>query len=268
MPWELSRKDPIVDVALLGRRSFAISFLVMLTVGGILFGSTQILPQLLQTSFGYTATWAGLALMPGGAVMLVIMPVVGILTKYLQAKYMILFGLVSCAASLYHFTGLSPDSSYWTFAWSRALQTIGLPFLFVPITTVSDAGLPPEKTGQASSLINVARNVGGSMGVATVQTVLARRSQVHQTYLGEHVSAVSPTYRDTLDQVMRHFESLGSTAAQARQQATAWIGQVVTGQANFLAYIDAFMVMALIAACVAPLALLLPGKTGDGEAPG
>ena len=257
VPWELSREDPIVDLRLLGRRQFASAFVVMLTIGAILFSSTQIMPQMLQTNFGYTATWAGLALMPGGAVMLCIMPIAGNLTRFAPAKYMILFGLVSVAIALWHFTSVSPDSGYWNLAWFRIWQTIGLPFLFVPITTVSYAGLPPEKTGAASSLINVARNLGGSIGVATAQTVFAQRSQVHQSFLVEHIAPSSLNYQTALDQITQAFKAQGGAAVQAQSEAIGWIGQTIASQAALLAYIDVFFVLAVVAACVAPVALIL-----------
>jgi MFS transporter, DHA2 family, multidrug resistance protein len=264
VPWELSRKDPIVDLRLLGRRQFAASFVVMLTVGAILFSSTQILPQLLQLNFGYTATWAGLALMPGGLVMLTLMPLVGQLTRFVPAKWMILFGLICVAAGLWHVTSLSPDAGYWYFATARIFQTVGLPFLFIPITTVSYAGLPPDKTGQASSLINVARNIGGSFGVALAQTVFAQRSQVHQSFLGEHVAPSSVPYQQTLEAVTRHFVAQGASAVEAQNQAFAWIGRTVLSQASLLAFIDVFFVLAVIAALVAPVALLLRAEPEQG----
>jgi DHA2 family multidrug resistance protein len=268
VPWELRRRQPIVDIRLLGRRQFGGAFLVMLALGATLFSSTQILPQMLQTNYGYTATWAGLALMPGGVVMALLMPVVGALTKYVRAKYLIMVGLACVSYAMWHMTGLSPDAGYFYFATARVLQTIGLPFLFVPITTVSYSGLPPDKTGEASALINVARNLGGSIGVAMAQTMFAQRSQVHQSFLAEHVVPSSTNYQQTLSAVSRHFIAQGTTPAQAPAQATGWIGQTVMTQSALLAYIDVFFALAILAALVIPIALLLRSDAHPAQAGG
>jgi DHA2 family multidrug resistance protein len=265
IPWELGRKDPTVDLRLLGRRQFGASFVVMLTIGAILFSSTQILPQMLQSNYGYTATWAGLALMPGGLVMLCVMPIVGGLTRFVPSKYMIMFGMACIALSMWHITGLAPQSDYWYFAVARIYQTLGLPFLFVPITAASYAGLPPDKTSEASAIINVARNLGGSIGVAAAQTVFAQRTQVHHVYLSEHVAPALGTYREALGAASTFFSTQGSAPTAARSQALGWIGQQVETQASLLAYIDVFATLALVAAVVVPVGLLLRAEAKSGH---
>ncbi|WP_234681708.1 DHA2 family efflux MFS transporter permease subunit [Bradyrhizobium monzae] len=257
IPWELSREEPIIDLRLLGRRQFAACFLVMLGTGAVLISTTQILPQLLQTELNYTALLAGLALSPAGIVTLMLMPVAGRLVSTVQPKYLIMFGAAVVAFSMWHLTGLNGDITYGYAALSRIFLAIGLPFLFLPVTTASYDGLPPDKTNQASALINVARNIGGSMGVALAQTVLAQRQQFHQSRLIEHAAPSDLGYQQTIDAMTRYFQAQGSNASDAAAQAIAWVGKTLQQQVDFLAYIDVFWTLAIIAVLMIPTAAVL-----------
>jgi MFS transporter, DHA2 family, multidrug resistance protein len=257
VPWELSRDDPIVDIRLIGRRQFGASFFVMLAVGAILFSTTQFTPQVLQENFGYTATWAGLSLMPGGFVSLISMIAAGQVSRFIQPRAILGGALVAMSVSMYHFTNLSPGADFAWFAWARAFQMAALPFLFLTITSFSYVGLPPGKSGQASALINVARNLGGSIGVSASQTLLARREQFHQVRLADGFSPTSVPYAHTLKLAAQNFAQHGTGAANAQHQAQAWIGQTLMNQAAFLSYIDVFAALALFALLLAPAAFLL-----------
>jgi DHA2 family multidrug resistance protein len=180
IPWELSRKDPIVRIHLFGQRNFLIANVFMLLMGVIVFGSTQFIPQLLQEVLGYTATNAGLALTLGGLVTLLAMPVSGYLTGKLDPRYLIAFALLIQGFALWNMSGLDTLMSFDNAAMARLIQSIGLPFLFVPITAVAYVGIKPEENNQASALMNMSRNMGGTFGISFVQTMLARRAQVHQ----------------------------------------------------------------------------------------
>ncbi|MCS3761192.1 DHA2 family efflux MFS transporter permease subunit [Bradyrhizobium centrosematis] len=263
IPWELTREDPIVDLRLLGRRQFAACFLVMLATGAVLISTTQLLPQLLQTELNYTAMLAGLALSPGGIATLVLMPVVGRLVSSVQPKYLIMFGAAIVAFSMWHLTGLTGDITYGYAALSRIFLALGLPFLFLPVTTASYDGVPPDKTNQASALINVARNIGGSMGVALAQTVLAQRQQFHQSRLIEHAAPSDLGYQQTIDAMTRYFQAQGSNASDAASQAVAWVGRTLQQQVDLLAYIDVFWTLAIVAVLMIPTAAVLrPIKLG------
>jgi DHA2 family multidrug resistance protein len=267
MPWEWARKDPIVDVRLLFTRQFGTAFLVMLSVGAILFGSTQILPQLLQTGFGYTAYLSGLALMPGGLAMLLLMPAAGAVSNWVQPKYLIAAGMAVIAVAMWHMTSISADAPFSYFAWARVYQMIGLPMLFIPINTAAYADLPPQKTNQASALINVARNLGGSFGISLANTEIAQQSQVHQSVLVEHVAPSSHAYQETLRQVTAYFAAHGEPVVRAGQLAVGWIGRIVEQQATLLAYIDVFWLAAVFTALMVPLVLLLLRPVDVGAAP-
>ena len=257
IPWELSRDDPIVELRLLFRRQFGIASFTMLMIGAILFGSNQIMPQLLQTTFPYTAMLSGMAMMPGGVAMLVLMPVAGFVTGRFQPKYLMTIGLTGIALSMWYSTSLTPDASFDYFGWVRVYQMIGLPFLFIPINSVAYDGLPPDKTNQASALMNIARNLGGSIGISVANVVLTQRTQFHQARLVENTIPSSPAYQSTLSQITKYFIAHGASAADASGQAMRMIGQMVRTQATILAYIDVFHVCAIAAALMIPLVLVL-----------
>ncbi len=266
--WELIHDDPIVDIRLLGQRQFGCCFLLMLGTGAIVIATTQILPQFLQTELNYTAMLAGLVLSPGGLVTMIMMPITGILIGMVQPKYLIMTGAAIAGLSMWHLTGLTSDISYGYAALARIYLAVGLPLLFLPITTVSYDGVPREKTNQASALINVARNLGGSMGVALAQTLLAQRQQFHQSRLIEHISPSEVGYQQTIDAMTRFFEAQGSNAVDAAGQAIAWVGQTLQHQVDLLAYIDVFWSLAMIGFVMIPLALMLRPIDASSRAQG
>jgi DHA2 family multidrug resistance protein len=257
IPWEMSHRSPMIDLRMVATRQFGACFLVMLATGAILLATTQFLPQLVQQNFGYTATWAGLLLSPGGVVTMVMMFVVGGLAPKVQPKYLIIVGAVVIAVSMYEMTNVYGDLGFWYMARSRMLLGVGLPLIFIPIMTASYDGVAQSKTDQASALINAARNTGGSIGVSIVSNVLTHREQFHQSRLVESVLPSSVQYQDTLHRVTDYFVAQGNSLLQAHQQAIQWIGQQVQAQASFLAYMDAFWMLMLISLAAVPLALTL-----------
>ena len=257
IPWELSRDDPIVDIRLLGRRQFGSCFLIMLVFGAVLIGSTQFIPQIMQTQFGYTATLAGLVLTPGGFATMCMLPPIGRLTNLVQPKFLLATGLVIIAVATWHLTSITPNVSYSWAAWARIYQALGLPFVFVTVTSASYYGLPKNKSNEASGLINVARNVGGSIGVSMSQTLLEQREQFHQTRLVDHLVPSNLAYQQTLSQLTQYFTTHGSSSYTAKQQALGWIGAQMLSQAALLSYIDVFWVFAVLAVGAVPLAFLL-----------
>jgi DHA2 family multidrug resistance protein len=261
IPWELTHNDPIVDIRLLCRRQFALSFIVMMAVGAILFGSNQITPQLIQTNFPYTAELSGLAMMPGGLAMLLMMPIAGQIIPRMQPKYWMALGFVIIALAMWYSTSLVPDASFGYFAMVRVYQMIGMPFMFIPINSVAYDGLPPQKTGEGSALINVARNLGGSIGVSLANTELVQRSQFHQARLVENLTPSSHVLQSTMKQLTQYFSHVGSPA-NAQGRAIGYIGHLVSNQAALLAYIDIFYSWAIFAAVLVPLVLLLVRRVG------
>jgi DHA2 family multidrug resistance protein len=257
IPWESSRRNPTIDVRMLATRQFGASFVVMLATGAILYATTNGLPELVQQDFGYTATWAGLVLSPGGVVTMAMMFVVGGLSGKVQPKYLIMVGAVVIALSMYDLTNVYGDLGFWFFACSRMLLGVGLPLIFIPITAASYDGIARDKTDQASAMINAARNTGGSIGISLFSNVLTHREQFHQSRLVADTIPSSVQYQQTLQQATNFFAAHGSLPAQAHQQAIDWIGQQVQAQSSFLAYMDAFWVLMVVAFAAVPLALSL-----------
>jgi DHA2 family multidrug resistance protein len=269
IPWLLRATNPAVDVRLIATRQFGSCMIVMLAIGAILIATTQFVPQVLQENYGYTATWAGLALSPGGLVTMVMMFMAGQLTSRIQPKYLIAVGATIIALSMYDMTRLNPELNFGFFVWSRCILGLGLPLIFIPITAASYGGLRPDQTDQASALINAARNTGGSVGVSIASNVLAHREQWHQSRLVEHITPSDPSFNEAMRGMQNFFMQQGASSADAKSRAMALIGQQVTQQASYLAYIDVFLVLAVISALAVPLALILRNidlKAGGGAA--
>jgi len=204
---------------------------------------------------------SGLAMMPGGIAMLVMMPIVGQFAGYTQPKYMIAAGFTIIALAMWYSTTLVPDASFTYFATVRVLQTVGMPFMFIPINTVAYTGLPQQKTAQGSALINVARNLGGSISVSLANTELVQRSQFHQSRLVENLTQSSPTFQSAMHNLTQYFTQFGSPAgAQAR--AFGYIGHIIADQAALMGYIDIFYSWSIFAALLVPVVLLLIRRIG------
>jgi DHA2 family multidrug resistance protein len=233
--WETLHRQPVMNVRLLAIPSFAISCAVMFIIGFMLISTTQLLPQYSQELMGYDAITAGETLSVGGVLMVFLMPVSGLVSGKIQPKYLLFAALGMTAFSLYHLTGLDPEVSFWTLTEDRILQVVALPFLFIPITSASYAGIPPDKTNEASAIINLMRNLGGSVGVSFTTTLLQQREQFHHERLAESVTRFADLH--------------GSSLAQ--------MGQMVDTQASALSYIDVFYVLAIIAFVAAPIVLFL-----------
>ncbi|HZZ41495.1 MAG TPA: DHA2 family efflux MFS transporter permease subunit [Tepidisphaeraceae bacterium] len=262
--WELSRPDPIVDLRLYGIRSFASANVLMFALGFILFGTTQLLPQMVQSLFGYTAAQAGEVITPGGFAVILMMPAVGFMVNKVQPRYLIGTGMLIEFFAMWHMSHLSMEAAYSDLMWARIYQAAGIAFLFVPITTASYAGVPGNKSNEASALINLMRNLGGSFGISLGQTWLARRQQFHQTRLVSHLTPTNPTYQQWLAHTEQAVRQGGTSAANAMKTAAAQLGKIVGQQAEMLSYIDVFRLLAWCALGALPLVLLLkkvePGK--------
>ena len=265
--WELYQPDPIVDLRLLGQRNFAIANLLMLMLGFILLGSTVLIPLLVQSLFGYTATDAGLVISPGGFAIMLLLPIVGRLTGKVDVRILIAIGLLISAAALYHLSTFSLQADYSVFMWARIYQTIGFAFLFIPINTVAFVGLPRAKTSLGSAIINLSRNIGGSFGISLVTTVLARESQRHQNYLVEHVTPLDPAYQARIDHLTALLMQKGHAAGEALRMAEGLVYHAVQTHATMLAYLDDFRLLAVVFFLLTPSVLLLRTPKEVGPPP-
>jgi len=265
--WEWHQKDPIIDLHLFRDRTFGISNLLMFMLGFALLGSTLLLPLFMQTLLGYTAEQAGLGLMPGGFAIMLLLPLVGFLLSRYSPRWLLVFGLVVLSGSLFHMAGFDLDIDFRTTATARVFQAIGMAFLFVPINTAAYAFLPREKNNAASGLMNLARNIGGSVGISLVTTMLDRRTQVHLNDLSRNLSSTNPAMRSMLQGATQAMQAHGASAAFATRQAYALIEGTVQRQATMLAYIDDFRLLGWAILAMVPIVFLMKkARPGGGIA--
>lgn len=266
VPWELTRKDPIIKISLFGRRNFGIASVLLLLTGVVVFGTTQFIPQFLQQVMGYTATNAGLALTMGGLATLAAMPVSGLLTGRVDPRILVGGAFLIEATALWHMMSFNTQISFHVAEMARVWQAVGLPFLFVPITNVAYVGLKSNESNQASALMNVARNLGGSIGISIVQTMLLRHEQFHQARYAETLNPLNPYYVQRLDQIAQALVNGGLTPAEAKQGAVAQLYRQLVQQATMLSYLDVFQILTLAILCTMPLILLMQKPDGKKAA--
>jgi DHA2 family multidrug resistance protein len=255
--WEWRHEHPVVEVRLFRSRSFAVANLSMLVLGIALYGSTVLLPQYVQVWMGYSAQQAGMALSPGALVIVALMPVVGALVTRLDPRWLIAFGFVVLAASMFHMAHtLYPGIDFSTAVWLRNYQGVGLAFLFVPINTVVYVGIPPAKNNAVSGIVNLSRNMGGDIGISLVTTLIARRSQFHQASLVAHLDPGSQPLAARIASLTQALQHAGSTSVEAAKRAYGVLAQQLAQQAQTLAYADVLFIFACFAAVMAPLVFL------------
>jgi len=259
--WELNHDEPVIDLKLLKSRNFSLTLLVMGVTGMILFGTTQLIPQMLQQVMGYSAFDAGLALTAGGVATLVMVPFAGRLTGIVDVRLLLFPALMVQAFALWNMSHLTADISFTDAAIARLFQAAALPFLFVPINAVAYVGLPQNKTAQASSMLNVARNLGGTLGISVAQTLLASNRQIHQSVLVETLNPLDPRYNDWISKAQGAFAGVGDAAVTP----VAVLYQQVQREATMLAFLDVYRQLMIVVLIVAPLVFLMrAGKSGGG----
>ena len=263
--WEWFHKEPIVDVRLFKNFNFATSSLMFLMLGMALFSSTVLMPQLLQTLMGYSAQKAGMVLSAGALVVLVVLPLVGKLTTRFQARYLIAFGWITLATSMYASSKqIDLLMSFRSATLLRIWQYIPVAFLFVPLTLAGYVGLSAEKTNAAAGLMNFMRNIGQSVGTSAVTTLIARRSQYHQSVLAEYTG--SGRFRNALAALSMGLTRVGLSAHTAQQQALGRLYALLQSQAAVLSYVDAYWLLSMCSALMFVSSFLLkknePGTGG------
>ena len=262
--WEWFQKQPIVDVRLFKNFNVATTNLMFLMLGAALFSSTVLMPQLLQTLMGYTAQKAGMVLSAGALVVLVVLPMVGKLTTKFQARHIIAFGWIGLAVAMY-ISSKQVDllMSFRSATLLRVWQYIPVAFLFVPLTLAGYVGLAPEKTNAAAGLMNFFRNMGQSVGTSAVTTLIARRSQYHQSVLAEYTA--SGRFHASITPMAVRLTRAGLSAHTARQQALDRLYALVQSQAAVLSYVDIYWLLAMGSSIMFVASFLLkrnqPGKS-------
>ena len=263
--WEWFQERPIIDVRLFKNLNFLSANGMMFALGILLFSSLVMMPLYLQSLMGYTAESAGLVLSGGGLLLLLLMPVVGILSSKVEARYLVAFGWLTLAIGMYISSRqLDLDISFASASTLRMIQVFGLGFLFVPINLVSYVGMPLEKSGSVAGLVNFMRNIGSSVGTSLVTTLIARRAQVHQVYLGAHVSPGALGVGGAATGLAARLAASGVQAEHAVEVAYGLLYQNLVRQATVLAYLDTFLVLAATSAVMFVLSFVLAKNKPGG----
>jgi DHA2 family multidrug resistance protein len=255
--WELRVPHPVVDLRVLVNRTFTLGTLLMMLVGFGLYSSFVLLTFYAEHLLRYDALTAGWVLAPGGAGSLLSLAVAGRLVDRVDPRWLVATGAAIIAYSLHLMASLSLGADFWAVTWPRFVQGIGMGLVFVPLTTMSLAAVPPPQLATASGLFNVVRNLGGSVGIAVTTTWLSRQTQVHQATLVDHVTAWSAAAAERLERLQAAFLAGGVDAWTARQQALRHLYEDVQRQAAMHAFIDDFQRLAALFVAILPLVWLM-----------
>jgi MFS transporter, DHA2 family, multidrug resistance protein len=253
---ELRTSAPVVNLRVLKNRSYATGVFLMSVVGFVLYGSLVILPLMLQTLLGYPALQAGIAMAPRGLGSFLTMPLVGILTTKVDVRKLLALGMFGGGGTLIWLSYLNLNTGYWDIFWPQFLQGISLSLLFVPLTTVTMDSIPRDQMGNATSLFNLMRNLGGSIGIAAAATMSSRGQQMFTNILGAHVSTYDPQAVSMFQNLRNMFLGAGSDMVTAEQRAQAALFGMVQRQAAMLSFVDVFRFMGGLFILMLPLIFL------------
>jgi DHA2 family multidrug resistance protein len=254
---ELRHENPIMDLRLLGKRNFATAITFSFVLGMVLNGSTVLLPQFLQNDLGYTAQQAGMALSPGALVLIVMMPIAGVLASKFDPRVIIATGFALTAFGLWHASNIYPGMSFGTVVSYRVLQVIGIPLIFIPISTLNYVGVPRNKFNQVSGISNFVRNIGGGIGISLLNNFLTRQQQVHRNALAAHTNHANPFFEQQLNGLVQSFVATGSSQVEATHRAMAQLSAQVDLQSNVLSFAASFWVLGFLILFLIPLPFLM-----------
>jgi DHA2 family multidrug resistance protein len=264
---ELYARHPIVDLRVFLDRTYGIGVFMITAVGFMLYGSLVLLPIILQTLLGYPALQSGIAMAPRGLGSLLFMPIVGIMLGRIEARRFLTFGAVLCAFSLFWFGFLNMNAGYWDFFWIQFLQGVSLSMLFVPLTTIAMDSISKEDMGNATSIFNLMRNIGGSIGIASAATMLERNRQKYTNILGAHVTPYALKSQQTLDQLRSAMIARGSDPITAGQRAQALVFGMVQQQATMLSFLQLMRIFGGLFLIITPLIWLAKSPRAGKKAP-
>jgi DHA2 family multidrug resistance protein len=254
---ELRTRDPVVDLRALANRTFSAGVFLIGMLGFVLYASLVLLPIYLQTLLGYSAYNAGLALSPRGFGSLLTTPLAGYLTGKTDPRRLLVFGILLGTLTMFDFSRLNLNAGYWDILWPQVFQGVSLSFLFIPLMTISMAGISKEKMGNATSIFNLMRNIGGSFGIAIMTTFLARRDQFHQNRLIEKLQPSNLGAQQMLQGMHDWFQTKGADNYTASRKALGALYAMVQRHAAMLSFVEAFWVMTILFFAMLPFLLLL-----------
>jgi DHA2 family multidrug resistance protein len=258
----LTTDEPVVDLRVFKERSYAVGVFLMTVVGFVLYGSMVLLPVMLQTLLGYPPLQAGIAMAPRGIGSFFMMPITGLMTGRFDPRKLLAAGLFIGGLTLLWLSVLNLQAGYWDIFWPQLLQGVGMSLLFVPLTTVSMDSIPREKMGNATSLFNLMRNIGGSIGIAATGTMLARNNQTTTSTLGANVTPYDPATQTLFAQMRGAFMAAGNDIATATDRAYAAIFGMVQRQATMVSFVGIFQLLGILFIAIIPLVLLMKRPKG------
>jgi MFS transporter, DHA2 family, multidrug resistance protein len=266
--WEYYQDQPAVDIMMFKNKAFAGATILIFAVSFVSTGSVFLVPFMAQTLLGYTAMNAGMLGLPAAITLLILIQFVGFLIDKFDVRKIILFGLIVSGLAVWNLSSINLQVDFYTLAWARVFQSVGLAFLAVSINTAAYNGIPPEKNNSVSALLNLARNVGASVGIAVTSTIIVLQTQVHINNLGYHTSEFNPNYVQTINNLVAAFKQQGLTVLQATGLANGVMWETVVRQASMKAILDALDFYLILFVCVLPLVFLLKKKNTDDSTGG
>jgi MFS transporter, DHA2 family, multidrug resistance protein len=266
--YELRTAAPIVDLRVFQNRTYATGVFLMTVLGFALYGSLVLLPVMMQTLLGYSSLEAGKAMAPRGVGSLIMMPLVGMLTSKIDPRKLLALGLFVGGTTMIWLGQLNLNAGYWDIFWPQFLQGAGMALLFVPLTTVSMSTIVPQRMGNATSLFNLMRNIGGGIGIAMTGTYLQRHRQAAGAVLGEHVSLYDSQTQSMLAQLTNGMVAAGADIVTATERAYLILHGMIVRQASMVSFVTIFRLLGVLFLIMMPLVMLMkrPGKGGGGPA--
>ena len=264
--WLLYARRPVVEIGVMRDRNFWVSGLLMAGMAMILYGSSVVLPQLAQQDLGYTATWSGLVLSPGAILIVLTIPLVLKLMPKVQTRWIIAFGFTCLMLSMFDSATLTPQVDFTTLVLMRSAQSVGLGFLFVPLTTIAFATIPQHLNADASALFTMFRNVAGSIGISLSTAAITEREQVRSAHLVHNMTPLNEQFNITLERWAQAIRDYTSAAGDPLTLAAGQLYQQMIVQARILAYVDVFIGLGIVAFILIPLCLLLSPVKSEGSA--
>jgi DHA2 family multidrug resistance protein len=261
---EMTTDAPVVDLRVLRYRSLWSGSIMSVVVGMALYGALFAIPIFAQATMGYTAQQTGMLLLPGALASAVAFPLAARLLAFIDPRVMLAGGALILVGSVLQLAQLSPLTGYDQLFWPLIFRSIGTVFMFLPLNMATLGPLPKKEISAASGFFNLTRQLGGSVGVALLTTLLARRNMMHRTVLVEKLTSGSAVVEERLAIMSHAFSGPGVSLVTARAKATAALDVLVNHQASILSFADTFYATALLIVCSLPLILLL-GKPSKGE---
>jgi MFS transporter, DHA2 family, multidrug resistance protein len=264
---QVTREQTLVDLSIFRNRNFTLGCILIFLFGAAIYSAVTLLPLYYQSIMDYSAWWAGLVVSPRGVGSILAMPIVGILVSRIDPRYLVSTGFAVFGTCSLFWSFLTAQLSPWSMLWPIVISGFSLGLVFVPLSVTTLGDLARESIGNASGLYNLMRNIGGSIGISVVETILARHQQLHQTELVRHLTPTSPNYQQNL----QYFTGLFSQYADrvtAQQQAVGQVGQILSQQASLWSYVDDFRYMALACFCCVPVVWIVKRVRARGAPAG